>query len=304
MSFSSETKAELCRIPVSRMCCAVAEAYGILLYAHTFSHTEICIVTSCEPLARRIPPLMARAFGVTVKLPEAGAGGRYAIKITDEAQLGRIFSALGYDLKYHLSYHLNRNVIEEDCCRASFLRGIFLAAGTVASPDKKTHLELTTPHHTLCREVMSLMLDMELSPKLAMRKSASLLYWKDTAGAEDFLTLIGAPHAALCMMEAKVEKQLRNQINRQVNCEAANVIKASNAAAEQIAVIRRALDQCSWEIFPDALHETIRLRLDDPTASLSELAARLDPPISKPGLSHRMRRIVSIARAAAEEEQT
>ena len=137
-----------------------------------------------------------------------------------------------------------------------------------------------------------------------MRKSASLLYWKDTAGAEDFLTLIGAPHAALCMMEAKVEKQLRNQINRQVNCEAANVIKASNAAAEQIAVIRRALDQCSWEIFPDALHETIRLRLDDPTASLSELAARLDPPISKPGLSHRMRRIVSIARAAAEEEQT
>ncbi len=303
MSFSSETKAELCRIPVVRMCCAVAEAYGILLYAHTFSHVEICMVTSCEPLARRIPPLLARAFGVTVKLPEAGAGGRYVIKITDQAQLGRIFSALGYDLKYHLSYHLNRNVIEEDCCRASFLRGIFLAAGTVASPDKKTHLELTTAHHTLCREVMSLMLDMELSPKLATRKSASLLYWKDTAGTEDFLTLIGAPHAALRMMEAKVEKQLRNRVNRQVNCETANVIKASNAAAEQIAVIQRALDRSGWEIFPDALHDTIRLRLDDPTASLSELAARLDPPISKPGLSHRMRRIVSIARAA-EEEQT
>ena len=105
MSFSSETKAELCRIPVSRLCCAVAEAYGILLYSHTFSHTEICMVTSCEPLARRIPPLLARAFGVTVKLPEAGSGGRYAIKITEETQLGRIFSALGYDLKYHLSYH-------------------------------------------------------------------------------------------------------------------------------------------------------------------------------------------------------
>lgn len=303
MSFSSETKAELCRIPVSRMCCAVAEAYGILLYAHTFSHTEICMVTSCEPLARRIPPLMAKAFGVVIKLPEAGTGGRYVIKITDQTQLERIFSALGYDLKYHLSYHLNRNVIEDDCCRASFLRGIFLAAGTVASPDKKTHLELTTSHQTLCREVMSLMLDMDLSPKLTARKSVSLLYWKDTAGAEDFLTLIGAPHAALCMMQAKVEKQLRNRVNRQVNCETANVIKASNAAAEQITVIRHALDKKGWEIFPDSLHDTIRLRLEDPTASLSELAARLDPPISKPGLSHRIRRIVSIAQTAAEEEQ-
>lgn len=301
MSFSSETKAELCRLPVSRMCCAVAEAYGILLYAHTFSHTEICMMTSCEPLARRIPPLFARAFGVTVRLPDVGAG-RITIKLTDPASLERIFSVLGYDFKYHMSYHLNRNVIEEDCCRAAFLRGIFLAAGSVAGPDKKTHLELTTSHHALCREVMSLMLDMNLAPKLATRKSASLLYWKDTAGAEDFLTLIGAPLSAMQMMQAKVEKQLRNQVNRQVNCETANVIKASNAAATQVAVIRRALDRCGWELFPDTLHETIRLRLADTTASLAELAAQFDPPISKPGLSHRLRRIVSIARKAVEEE--
>lgn len=302
MSFSSETKAELCRIPVSRDCCAMAEAYGLLLFAHTFSHTEICMVTGSAPLAHRIPPLFARAFGVTVRLPEPGAGGRYVFRLTEPAALARIFSALGYDLKYHLTYHLNRNVIEEDCCRAAFLRGIFLAAGTVAGPDKKTHLELTTSHHALCREVMSLMLDMELSPRQAMRKSTSLLYWKDSGGVEDFLTLIGAQHAALEMMQAKVEKQVRNRINRRVNCEAANVIKASNAAAEQIAAIRRALDRGGWEVFPDSLHETIRLRLEDPTASLAELAARLDPPISKPGLSHRMRRIVTIARCAAEEE--
>ncbi len=302
MSFSSDAKAELCRLPVSRTCCAVAEAYGILLYAHTFSDTEICIVTSCEALVRRIPPLFARAFGVAVGPPAKGAGGRMTLRLTDKKQLARIFDVLGYDYHYHVSYHLNRNVIEEDCCRASFLRGIFLAAGSVASPEKKTHLELKTSHQALCREVMSLMLDMDLAPKLATRKSVSLLYWKDTTGAEDFLTLIGAPLSAMQMMQAKVEKQLRNQVNRQVNCEAANVIKASNAAAEQIAVIRRALDQCGWELFPDTLHETIRLRLEDPTASLAELAARSDPPISKPGMSHRLRRIVSIAREATEEE--
>lgn len=304
MSFSSKTKAELCRIPVSRTCCAVAEAYGVLLFAHTFSHTEICIVTSSEPLARRIPPLFTRAFGVPVRVPDASAGGRFTIKITEPSQLGRIFSTLGYDVKYHVSYHLNRNVIDEECCRAAFLRGVFLAAGAVASPEKKTHLELSTSHHALCREVMSLMLDMELSPKLAARKTASLLYWKDSAGAEDFLTLIGAPLAAMQMMQAKVEKQLRNTVNRQVNCETANVIKASNAAAEQIAAIRAALEKGGWEVFPDALHETIRLRLDDPTASLAELAARLDPPISKPGLSHRLRRIVTIAKRVTEEQNT
>lgn len=302
MSFSSETKAELCRIPVSRDCCAVAEAYGLLLYAHTFSHTEISMVTSSEPLAKRIPPLFARAFGVPVHPQEKSAGGRMTLQITDEMQIKRIFSVLGYDWKYHMSYHLNRNVIEEDCCRSAFLRGIFLSAGTVAGPDKKTHLEITTSHHALCREVMSLMLDMDLMPKFATRKTLSLLYWKDTAGAEDFLTLIGAQHAAMQMMQAKVEKQLRNKVNRRVNCEAANVIKASNAAAEQVAVIRQALNRGGWEVFPDSLHETIHLRLDDPAASLSELAAKCSPPISKSGLSHRLRRIVTIAKAAAQEE--
>ena len=303
MSFSSETKAELCRIPVSRDCCAVAEAYGLLLYAHIFSHTEISMVTSSEPLAKRLPPLLARAFGVAVTSQEKSAGGRITLRITDPVQLERIFSSLGYDWEYHMTYHLNRNVIEEDCCRAAFLRGGFLAAGTVAGPDKKTHLDISTSPHALCREVMSLMLDMELMPKFATRKTASLLYWKDTAGAEDFLTLIGAQHAAMQMMQAKVEKQLRNKVNRRVNCETANVIKASNAAAEQIMVIRQALERGGWEVFPDALHETIRLRLDDPSASLSELAAKCNPPLSKPGISHRLRRIVTIAKAAQEEQQ-
>lgn len=117
------------------------------------------------------------------------------------------------------------------------------------------------------------------------------------------MTLIGAGHAAMQIMQAKVEKQLRNRVNRRVNCEAANVIKASNAAAEQIAVIRQALERGGWEVFPDSLHETIRLRLEDPAASLSELAARCHPPMSKPGISHRMRRIVTIAKAAREEHK-
>lgn len=205
MSFSAQTKTELCAIPVSRDCCAVAEAYGLLLFAHTFSHTEIAVVTANEALAKRVPPLLTRAFSASVQSQEKGAGGRVTLKITEEKQLRRIFSKLGYDWQYHMTYHLNRNIIEDDCCRAAFLRGVFLAAGTVAGPDKKIHLELATSHHALCREVMSLLLDMNVNPKFAMRKTVSLLYWKDEAGAEDFLTLIGAQHAAMELMQAKVE---------------------------------------------------------------------------------------------------
>lgn len=125
-----------------------------------------------------------------------------------------MFDALGYDCKSHITYHINRNLLEEDCCIASFLRGAFLMGGTVAGPDKKSHLELKTTHQSLSGEETSLMLDLGLSPKQARRGSAYLLYFKDGASAEDFLTRIGAPHAAMELMQAKVEKNLRNTIDQ------------------------------------------------------------------------------------------
>ncbi len=300
-SFSAATKQELCTVPVTKTCCAVAEAYGLMLFASQFSEMEIRIVTSLEELAGRIPPLLIKAFGVPVGAPELGRGGRMTFRLTEPTQLERIFGALGYDCSRSVSCHLHQNIVEEDCCRASFLRGAFLASGTVASPDKKTHLEMATPHRILSREVMSLMLDMAMQPKMGTRKSLALLYFKDTECVEDFLTLIGAPKAAMAMMQGKVEKQLRNHVNRAVNCETANLIKASNAAAKQIVVIRQALEKYGWDVFPEATQETVRLRLDNPDSSLSELAAKFDPPISKPGLSHRLRRVVEIANTAVSQ---
>ncbi len=294
-SFSATTKQELCTVPVTASCCAVAEAYGLMLFANLFSGTEIRMVTALPELAKRMPPLAAKAFGIRLAAPEQGRGGRMTFRITEERELERVFHVLGYDRTRSVSCHLHRNVIEEDCCRASFLRGVFLASGTVAGPDKKTHLEMSTPHQILSREVMSLMLDMAIQPKIGMRKSLALLYFKDTERVEDFLTLIGAPLSAMAIMQGKVEKQLRNHVNRAVNCETANLIKASNAAARQVVVLRQALELCGWDIFPESVRETVQLRLEHPVSSLSELAEKFDPPISKPGLSHRLRRVVSIA---------
>lgn len=293
MSFSTEVKNELCRVSMQRACCTRAEAYGALLHATVFSHREIRLSTENAVVARRLQALLQRAFFVVCEPQHQGR--KYQSVLDQSAQIGRIFDALGYDRKSHVTYHLNRNELEEDCCLASFLRGAFLMAGTVAGPDKKSHLELKSGHQSLAGEETSLLLDLGLSPKLAHRSGGCLLYFKDSASVEDFLTRIGAPHAAMALMEAKVEKNLRNTINRQVNCETANLVKTADAAARQIAAIRAVLDTRGEEAFPENLRETVRLRLDYPTDTLAELAQRFDPPISKPGLSHRLKKITEFA---------
>ena len=293
MSFSTEVKNELCRVSMQRVCCTRAEAYGALLHASAFSHKEIRLNTENAAVARRLQALLQRAFFVVCEPQRVGQ--KHQLILTGAEQIGRIFDALGYDRKSHITYHLNRNVLEEDCCIASFLRGVFLMAGTVAGPDKKSHLELKTARQSLAGEETSLLLDLGLSPKQMRRASAHILYFKDGTSVEDFLTRIGAPRAAMELMEAKVEKNIRNTINRQVNCETANLVKAADASARQIAAIRAVLDAHGEEGFPENLRETVRLRLEYPTDSLAELAQRFDPPISKPGLSHRLKKIIELA---------
>ena len=293
MSFSTEVKNELCRVSMQRVCCTRAEAYGALLHASAFSHKEIRLNTENAAVARRLQALLQRAFFVVCEPQRVGQ--KHQLILTGAEQIGRIFDALGYDRKSHITYHLNRNVLEEDCCIASFLRGAFLMAGTVAGPDKKSHLELKTARQSLAGEETSLLLDLGLSPKQMRRGSAHILYFKDGTSVEDFLTRIGAPRAAMELMEAKVEKNIRNTINRRVNCETANLVKAADASARQIAAIRAVLDAHGEEGFPENLRETVRLRLEYPTDSLAELAQRFDPPLSKPGLSHRLRKITELA---------
>ena len=293
MSFSTEVKNELCSVSMSRACCTRAEAYGALLHASVFSHKEIRLSAENAVVVRRLQELLQRAFFVDSEAESCGR--KQQLIINDAPRIGRIFDALGYDRKNHITYHLNRNVLEEDCCIAAFLRGAFLMAGTVAGPDKKSHLELKSTHQSLTGEETSLMLDLGLAPKQARRASAQLLYFKDSASVEDFLTRIGAPHAAMELMQAKVEKNLRNTINPQVNCETANLVKAADASARQIAAIKSVLREGGEEAFPDNLRETVRLRLSYPTDSLTELARRFDPPISKPGLSHRLKKITEFA---------
>ena len=299
MSFSTEVKNELCSVSMSRACCTRAEAYGALLHASVFSHKEIRLSAENAVVVRRLQALLQRAFFVDSEAESCGR--KQQLIINDPPRIGRIFDALGYDRKNHITYHLNRNVLEEDCCIAAFLRGAFLMAGTVAGPDKKSHLELKSTHQSLTGEETSLMLDLGLAPKQARRASAQLLYFKDSASVEDFLTRIGAPHAAMELMQAKVEKNLRNTINRQVNCETANINKTVSAAVKQLADITYIRDTVGLDYLPELLSEVAQVRLEMPDATLKELGENLSHPVGKSGVNHRLRKISAVAESLREE---
>ena len=296
MSFSFEAKNELCRLPVQKLCCARAEAYGILLYCNTFSASEVRIITGNPALAARLPKLFHRAFGLRFdRLPEEGESGKLVFQITDGGKLRRIVDLLGFSPEQNLALHINFGLLEEECCRASFLRGVFFAGGSVTDPAKRYHLELATSHLQVSRELEVLLRECGYPPKSVARNGSFITYFKQSDHIEELLTRIGAPAAAMEVMAAKVEKEMRNTVNRRVNCDAANVDKAVAASREQVEALTRLTDAGIVATLPVKLQEVAVARLLQPELSLSELAETFDPPLTKSCLNHRMRKLMELA---------
>ena len=298
MSFSFETKNELCRLPVQRRCCAQAEAYGILLYCHTFSSSEVRIITENPNFAARLPRLFQRAFDLRFDRqpdPNREEAGKMVFQITEREKLDHIIDLLGYDPRQSLALHINFAMVEEECCRASFLRGCFFAGGSITDPSKRYHLELTGSHLQASRELEVLLRESGYPPKSVTRNGSVVTYFKQSDQIEDFLTLIGAPVAAMHIMSTKLEKGIRNSVNRRLNCDSANLDKAVEAAQSQGAAIRRLEAAGRLKDLPDKLRETAALRLEYRELSLSELAETFDPPVTKSCLNHRLRKLVELA---------
>ena len=297
MSFCSKAKAELCKIPISKTCCAVAESYGVLLFCNTFSPTSIRIVTESRDFAQRLPKLFQKAFSLKFdQMPETEQG-KQIFTMDDPRKIHLIYDVFGLEAATTVALQVNLGILEEDCCRVSFLRGAFMAGGSVTDPEKRYHLELATSHLRVSREVKHLMEEVGFAPKCVTRAGSHVLYFKQSDQIEDFLTTLGAPVCAMGIMEAKVEKDLRNGVNRRVNCETANLGKAVDAAQEQLAAIRRLKERGLYEELPQKLKETAQLRQDHPEATLLELSQMQDPPVSKSAINHRMRKLLDLSRA-------
>lgn len=296
-SFSLRAKTELCRLSVQRHCCSRAESYGVLLYCNTFTTREVRIITENPEFALRLPRLFHKAFGIRFdRVPEENNGGKLIFQITDAEKLARILDVLGYDVEKALALHVNYALLEDDCCRAAFLRGAFLAGGSVTDPEKRYHLEFSTSHVQASREVLTLLEEMGFLPRAVMRGANAVTYFKQSEHIEDILTTIGAPASATEIMAAKVDKEIRNDANRATNCDIANLNKTLEAVAQQTDAIRRIADNGKLKTLPEKLQETAQMRLANPELSLAQLATMFDPPISKSCLNHRMRKIMELAR--------
>ena len=293
MSIASEVKSELCRVLVSRHCCAVAEAYGVLLYCHPFTTRELRIVTACDAFAERLPKLFRRAFGAHFALPAGEkTGGRHVLTITDRAAVETVFAAFGADLSRTVAHHINLAVLENDCCKASFLRGAFLAGGSVTAPSKNYHLELITAHASVSRETAALLTELGFAARSIDRGANTVLYFKKSEAIEDFLNKIGEPCAAMDIMSAKVEKSMNNSSNRKVNCDTAIADKVVAAAQEQIDANRRIERDSGLAELPARQQSAAQLRSAYHAARMDVHATRTYQPVTKSCLNYRLKKLM------------
>ena len=299
-SFSGNAKAEICRNIPSKQCCAQAECFGILLFCNSFGSDGVRIITESREFAQILPKLFRKAFGIAFDvIPQDNAGGKQIFQITDKEKMSCIMNSYGFDPESTLSLHVNLAVVEEDCCKVSFLRGAYLAGGSVTDPEKGYHMELATTHQSVARETFALIQELlPFPPKLARRGGTQVLYVKQSEQISDCLTFLGAPVAAMGIMEARLEKVLNNKVNRRCNCDDANTSKVVEAAQEQLGAIRVLKEYAILEKLPQKLQHAAAAREANPEANLTELAAMMEPPITKPAMNHRLKKLVEAAKEA------
>lgn len=273
---------------------AADQAYGILLFANKFTSDEIRIVTGNADFAAHLARLFKRAFGAEFDSVYGDAQkGKSVFLINDRKKLERILGAYGYEPESFTALHINFGALEDEGAKEIFLRGAFLAGGSVTDPEKRYHLELTTTHPFVSREIPALISDVGFESKLIRRGQYYVTYFKMSSVIEDLLTKIGAPVAAMRIMNTKIEKDMTNFVNRRVNCDTANVLKTVVAAEEQLHAIRKLKESGVYEALPEKLREAAKAREESPETSLSELAAQMG--LTKSGLSHRMRKLLELA---------
>lgn len=302
MSFSKETKTELCSSQVQNNEERKAFAYGMVLFSRVFTFSSLSLTTECQPVARTYSELISSQTGTivefSVNLTRRGGENRlFSLSVPDKSDCEKIYDFFGHS-SGQPSLRINRANIENDDCLALFLRGAFLACGNVTDPEKDYHLEFVVPHKNLANDLEKIISEIEeinTEPHIINRKGSYIVYIKGSENIADMLTYIGAPMSSLTIIQNKMLKSVRNSINRKINSETANSNKTAAASAKQIYAINIIKEKRGLEYLSDDLKELALIRLENPEYNLRELGAALNPPISRSGVNHRLQRIIEIS---------
>ncbi len=312
MSFSVQVKDELARIE-DRRCCRAAELAALIrLNGRIGSNQErltLTIGTDRAAVARKIYKCLKEVFGlparVTVrKRARLRKNNRYAVEVEGTPGLERALFRLGASVPGGSEQTgIKPDLISRECCRRSYLRGAFLARGSVSNPQSEYHLEILVDSESEAVNLTRVMRMLGLEPGITPRKQKWVVYIKDGGRIVDCLNMMGA-HAALLEFEnARIVKEMRNQVNRLVNCDTANLNKTVRAGVRQEEMIRLLIDRIGLQKIPPNLKEVAELRLQQPDASLRELGEMASPPLSKSCVNHRLRKLEALARRILADEQ-
>lgn len=296
MSFSSEVKDELSRLVPENACCRAAQAYGLAECGHAFAPAAVSLQTENPQVADAYRSLLSEVcrLGPDDWQDTPRQSAVHIVAVADKPARLRVLDRFGH-MEGEAFLRLNRANLECEECPAAYLRGAFLACGTVTNPSADYHMEFSIPQYHLSRDLLALMQEMGFHARLARRKGSNIVYLKESEQIEDALTLMGATGASLQLMNVKIVKDIRNTANRIANCESANIDKTVTASLAQVEAIRRIEEKQGLDGLPEELRELARLRLENPEMSLRELGELLSEPLSRSGVNHRLRRIVEFA---------
>ncbi len=295
-SFSARTREELCTLPLTQGEAALAELYGVFLFCNQFRSSGLRVVTESPAFAARLSSLLQQAFGLSFdRQPEPPYTGRSIFALWEEEKLRTLLEGFGYDSQRLISVHVNFALLEQNDHRLAFLRGAFLAGGSVTDPAKRYHMELSTAHASVSRELLSVLEESGFHGKTAVRKGNHIVYFKQSAEIAQLLEALGAPGAAAAVLTAKEQKITINKANRRSNCDLANVDKSVAAATEQLLAIRQLERARGLENLPLRLQEAAQLRLEYPELNLTQLGAMCDPPVTKSTFNYRLKKLLALS---------
>ena len=310
MSFSSAAKNELSRVIPENRCCQVAELsamvrMGGIIRFHGSQTVSLRMVTENAAIARKVFTLLKKLYGLNVaimvrKNKHLKKNNSYIMEITAAMGAKRVLGDTGVlidgqKVGIGLNYSIPKEIIENRCCSRAYLRGAFLGGGSVSNPGKAYHLEFVTNSGQHAEDLKRLANRFELNSKIVERKGNYVVYVKEGEQIVDMLNIMGAYNALLKFENIRIYKDVRNNVNRIVNCETANITKTINASVKQTENIEYIRDSVGLNRLPPNLREVAELRLNYPDASLKELGQMLTPTLGKSGVNHRLRRIEELA---------
>ncbi len=291
MSFCSDVKNELIDIRPSN-CCKPSYIYGFMLFGRSFSINKISLQTNNENVANAYADLIKYNYKADVEITCGGTvRPTYKAEVTSVSDRLKILAMIDFGVSETV---IDRSLFIRDCCLPSFIRGAFLACGNINDPEKEYRAEFSVKNESLADDFNSLLAELGIIMKKTFRSKNTVLYTKDSSVIEDLLTVMGDTSRTLDIMDTKIMKSVKNNINRARNCDNANISRTVEASIKQRTAIEFLEKTDRLYSLPEELLQVALLRKDNPDATLKELCLISDTPITVSGLNHRLKKIIEI----------